>query len=182
MSRIGKRPIDIPENVSISFNNQILQVKGKHGILEQSIQEILNVDISNKKIIITRKEETDKAKELHGLTRALIQNMVLGVTNKFSRYLIAEGVGYKFQLDQADKKKVILSMGYSHPVVINLPEDITVTIESPTRISVSGIDKERVGLFAAKIRDVRPPEPYKGKGILYDGEKILRKVGKTGKK
>jgi large subunit ribosomal protein L6 len=178
MSRIGKRPIDIAENVSVSFNNRILQVKEKHGILEQSIQEILDIEINNKKIIVTRKEETDKAKELHGLTRALIQNMVLGVTNKFSRYLIAEGVGYKFQID---KKILILNIGFTHPIQFEIPSDLELKLESPTKLLISGISKEKVGFLAAKIRSVRPPEPYKGKGLLYEGEIVRRKAGKTGK-
>jgi large subunit ribosomal protein L6 len=182
MSRIGKKNIIIPTDVSLNIEGTNLSVMGKFGKLERKINENITLELLNNELRVSKKNDEKFSRSAQGLFCVLINNMILGVTKKFSKILIAEGVGYKFQLDQGDKKKVILSMGYSHPVVINLPEDITVTIESPTRISVSGIDKERVGLFAAKIRDVRPPEPYKGKGILYDGEKILRKVGKTGKK
>jgi len=178
MSRVGKRAIDIPETVSVSFQDKILTVKGKHGTLEQSIHDILNIEIINKKIIITRNEETDKAKEFHGLIRALVNNMVIGVTNKFSKSLIAEGVGYKFQID---KKTLILSVGFTHPIQFEIPSDLEIKLESPTKILITGINKEKVGFLAAKIRSVRPPEPYKGKGLLYDGEIVRRKAGKTGK-
>ena len=114
----------------------------------------------------------------HGLTRALIQNMIIGVNAKFSKILVAEGVGYKFQLD---KQRLILNMGYTHPIEFIIPSDLEIKAESPTKIIISGIDKEKVGFLAAKIREIRPPEPYKGKGIMYEGEKILRKAGKSGK-
>lgn len=178
MSRVGKRAIDIPETVSVTFNNQILTVKGKHGTLEQSIQEILDVEILTNKLIITRKEDTSKARELHGLLRALINNMVIGVTNKFSKSLIAEGVGYKFQIE---KKLLVLNVGFTHPIQFEIPSDLEIKVESPTKLLISGINKEKVGFLAAKIRAVRPPEPYKGKGLLYEGEIIRRKAGKTGK-
>jgi large subunit ribosomal protein L6 len=136
------------------------------------------VVIENNQIVITRTDETKKARAYHGLIRALVQNMVTGVHQQFTKNLIAEGVGYKFQVD---KTKLILSVGFSHPVEFEIPSDLSIKAESPTKLVISGIDKEKVGFLAAKIRDMRPPEPYKGKGLLYEGEKILRKAGKTGK-
>jgi large subunit ribosomal protein L6 len=178
MSRVGKKAIDIPKDVSITLNEEKISVKGKHGILERDFSNNLNVKLENNQIIITRIDDTKKSRELHGLIRALIQNMVKGVNEKFSKTLIAEGVGYKFQVD---KNNLILNVGFTHPVEFNIPSDLTVKLESPTKILISGVDKEKVGFLAAKVRDIRPPEPYKGKGILYDGEKIIRKAGKTGK-
>jgi large subunit ribosomal protein L6 len=178
MARIGKRPIEVPTNVSITFENQKIIVKGQHGVLEQLLSENIKVKVQDNEIIVTRIDETKKSRELHGLIRALIQNMVQGVDKKFSKVLIAEGVGYKFQLD---KKDLILNVGFSNPVKMEIPEDISVKIESPTKVVLSGISKERVGFVASKIRDIRPPEPYKGKGLMYEGEKIVRKAGKTGK-
>lgn len=178
MSRIGKKAIEIPKDVSIKLENGTLVVKGKHGSLERTVSDLLNFEITTDKIVITRKDETKKCRETHGLMRALVQNMVSGVSEKFSKTLVAEGVGYKFQVD---KTTLILSVGFTHPVEFAIPADLAIKQESPTKISISGIDKEKVGFLAAKIRDMRPPEPYKGKGILYDGEKIIRKAGKTGK-
>ena len=178
MSRIGKKVIDIPKDVTVTLNENKITVKGKHGILERDYSNVLNVEINEDKLAITRQDDTKKVKSYHGLIRALVQNMITGVNEKFIKTLIAEGVGYKFQVD---KTNLILSVGFSHPVEFSIPADISVKLESPTRILISGIDKEKVGFLASKIRDIRPPEPYKGKGILYDGEKIVRKAGKTGK-
>lgn len=178
MSRVGKKAIDIPKDVSITINQDKITVKGKNGTLERTLVDLLNYEIIETKIVITRKNETKNCRSLHGLMRALIQNMVTGVDEKFTKTLVAEGVGYKFQVEKA---KIILSVGFSHPVEFPIPPDLAIKAESPTKISISGIDKEKVGFLAAKIRDMRPPEPYKGKGILYDGEKVLRKAGKTGK-
>ena len=178
MSRIGKKVIDIPKDVTVTLNANKIIVKGKHGILERDYSNVLNVEINEDKLAITRQDDTKKVKSYHGLIRALVQNMITGVNEKFIKTLIAEGVGYKFQVD---KTNLILSVGFSHPVEFSIPSDISVKLESPTRILISGIDKEKVGFLASKIRDIRPPEPYKGKGILYDGEKIVRKAGKTGK-
>lgn len=178
MSRIGKKAIEIPKDVSIKLEKDKIIVKGKHGTLERSLSDILNFELIDQKLIITRKDETKKSREYHGLIRALIQNMVSGVDQKFTKTLIAEGVGYKFQME---KTNLILNVGFSHPVQFSIPADLSIKVESPTKISILGIDKEQVGFLAAKIRDMKPPEPYKGKGILYDGEKIIRKAGKTGK-
>ena len=178
MSRIGKKSIEIPKEVSIQLENEKIVVKGKHGSLERQILNNLKLEIIEKKLVITRNDDSKQSRSYHGLIRALVQNMVSGVDQKFSKTLIAEGVGYKFQVD---KTNLILSVGFSHPVEFAIPPDLTIKAESPTKLVISGIDKEKVGFLAAKIRDMRPPEPYKGKGILYEGEKILRKAGKTGK-
>jgi large subunit ribosomal protein L6 len=178
MSRIGKKAIDIPKDVSIKMENGNVIVKGKHGILEQNVLNILNVNQEENKLVITRNNDAKQTRAYHGLIRALLQNMVKGVTEKFSKTLIAEGVGYKFQVD---KNKLVVNAGFTHPVEFAIPEDLAIKVESPIKISITGIDKEKVGFLASKIHDVRPPEPYKGKGILYDGEKIIRKAGKTGK-
>jgi large subunit ribosomal protein L6 len=178
MSRVGKKPIDIPSDVSVTLVSDKVIIKGKHGVLEQPIINLLKLEIIQNRLHIFRKEETSRAREFHGLSRALIQNMINGVNNKFSKILIAEGVGYKFQLD---KKKLIVTVGFTHPVEFIIPDDLDIKVESPVKIAISGIDKEKVGFLAAKIREIRPPEPYKGKGILYDGEIVRRKAGKTGK-
>lgn len=178
MSRIGKKAIFIPKDVSVTLNDKEIIIKGKHGILKRLISNEVNVLIENNKIIVTISSNEKKSRELHGLNRALLQNMVKGVDEKFTKTLIAEGVGYRFQVE---KNNLNLSVGFSHPVQFQIPEDISIKLESNTKINISGIDRERIGLFAAKIRDMKPPEPYKGKGILYEGEKILRKAGKTGK-
>jgi large subunit ribosomal protein L6 len=178
MSRIGKKPIEIPANVSIAVENQNIKIKGKNGILEKSYSNNLIIDLSDNKLIISRIDETKQTKAYHGLIRALVQNMITGVDQTFSKTLIAEGIGYKFNLD---KKKLVLNVGFTHPVEFEIPQDLSIKLELATKITISGIDKEKVGFLAAKIRDIRPPEPYKGKGIMYDGEKIIRKAGKTGK-
>ena len=178
MSRIGNKVIEIPKDVSVQLENEKIIVKGKHGSLEREILNNLKLEITDKKLVITRNDDSKQSRSYHGLIRALVQNMVSGVDQKFSKTLIAEGVGYKFQVD---KTKLILSVGFSHPVEFEIPSDLSIKAESPTKLVISGIDKEKVGFLAAKIRDMRPPEPYKGKGLLYEGEKILRKAGKTGK-
>jgi len=178
MSRIGKKPIDIPKDVSITLEKNIIKVKGKHGSLERSILDNLNLSLGDNKLTITRLDDSKKSREYHGLIRALVQNMVSGVNDKFSKTLIAEGVGYKFQVD---KTKLILNVGFTHPVEFVIPPSLAIKQESPTKIIISGINKEEVGFLAAQVHDTRPPEPYKGKGLLYEGEKIIRKAGKTGK-
>ena len=178
MSRIGKKVIDIPNDVSITVTSEKITVIGKYVILEQTLLNLLKFEISDNKLAITRLNDTKQTRAYHGLIRALVQNMVTGVTQKFSKTLIAEGVGYKFQLD---KKILLVNVGYTHPIEFQIPTDLEIKTESPTKIAISGINKEKVGFLAAQIRDTRPPEPYKGKGILYDGEIIRRKAGKTGK-
>jgi large subunit ribosomal protein L6 len=178
MSRIGKKPIEIPKDISVVIENQKISVENKKGKLEKSFLNLIDVKFEENKISVTRFDENKKSKAYHGLFRALIQNMVSGITTQFSKTLVAEGIGYKFQLE---KKKLIVNVGYTHPIEFLIPEEIEIKLESNTRITIIGIEKEKVGLLASKIRDTRPPEPYKGKGIMYLGEKIIRKAGKTGK-
>jgi large subunit ribosomal protein L6 len=178
MSRIGKKPIELPKNVTLTYKDNQLIVKGKHGSLERNILNSLTLEIDNTTLFLKRQNDSKESKEYHGLMRALIQNMVLGVDKPYSKILIAEGVGYKFQIE---KNNLILNVGFTHPVKFLIPEELTVKIEANVKLIITGIDKEKVGFFAAEIRSVKPPEPYKGKGILYEGEKIIRKAGKTGK-
>jgi large subunit ribosomal protein L6 len=145
MSRIGKKAIDVPKDVSIQLENSLITVKGKHGTLQRTILDILNVNQESNKLIITRKEDSKKSREYHGLMRALVQNMVSGVNEKFSKTLIAEGVGYKFQVD---KNKLVVNAGFTHPVEFVIPSDLAIKVESPTKISIMGIDKEKVGFFS----------------------------------
>jgi large subunit ribosomal protein L6 len=178
MSRIGKKEIEIPKDVSVNIQNDNIIIKGKHGTLERAFLTGIQAEVKENRIIITRQDDLKKTRAFHGLLRALVQNMVLGVSEQFTKILIVEGVGYKFQVE---KKTLICSMGYSHPVEFQIPDDLSIKVESPTKIAISGIEKQRVGFLAAQIREIRPPEPYKGKGIRYEGEIILRKAGKTGK-
>jgi large subunit ribosomal protein L6 len=178
MSRIGKKPIDLPEEVFINLSPETISVKGKYGLLEQPMVNFLKIEIENKKVYITRIEDTAKAREFHGLLRAILQNMILGVTKKFSKILIAEGVGYKFQIE---KNFLVVNVGFTHPVKFEIPSDLEIKLESPIKVSITGINKQKVGFLAARVRDTKPPEPYKGKGILYEGEIVRRKAGKTGK-
>jgi len=178
MSRIGKKVINVPKDVLVTLNQDKVTVKGKHGTLERLFQNNLTVKLEEDKLVLTRNDETKQTRAYHGLMRALMQNMVTGVAEKFSKTLIAEGVGYKFQVE---KTNLIVNVGYTHPIEFNISKDLAVKLETPTKVTISGIDKEQVGFLAAQVRDTRPPEPYKGKGILYDGEKIRRKAGKTGK-
>jgi large subunit ribosomal protein L6 len=178
MSRVGKKVIEIPKDVSVVITDTKINVKGKHGSLEREIKDLVTLSLEDNQLFVKRINDEKKTRSYHGLMRALIQNMITGVDQLFTKTLIAEGVGYKFQ---AEKTKLIINVGFTHPVEFQIPNDITVKQEGPTKIHISGIDREKVGLLASKIRDMRPPEPYKGKGILYDGEKIIRKAGKTGK-
>ena len=177
MSRIGKLPVDIPENVTIDLaDNNLLTVKGPKGELKKQFSDKMNLSIENNQLKVTIQEENKFSHSLHGLTRSLIFNMVEGVTTGYSKKLEIVGVGYKAEMKG---KKLLLTIGYSHPIILGVSEDITIQTPSPTEIIVSGIDKELVGLVAAKIRSFRKPEPYKGKGIKYSGEHIRRKAGKT---
>jgi large subunit ribosomal protein L6 len=178
MSRIGKKLIDIPANVTVTIEKEKITTKGPYGILEKSFSDCVEIEKNENKITITRKNDTKQSRAYHGLSRALIQNMIFGVNEKFSKTLIAEGIGYKFQVSN---QNLILNMGFTHPVEFLIPDDLNIKLESPTKILISGIDKEKVGFLSAKVRAIRPPEPYKGKGIMYEGEKIIRKAGKSGK-
>jgi large subunit ribosomal protein L6 len=180
MSRIGKQPIVVPSGVEVKLtegNN--ITVKGPKGTLARKLVDDMNIAVEATQIIVTRPSDLKRHKALHGLTRTLINNMVIGVTEGYTKNLEINGVGYRAA---KNGNKLNLTLGYSHPVEMTDPEGITSTVEGTTKISVSGIDKEKVGQYAAEIRDKRRPEPYKGKGIKYDTETIRRKVGKTGKK
>ncbi|WP_322907997.1 50S ribosomal protein L6 [Paenibacillus campi] len=179
MSRIGRKPIEVPSGVEVSLNNTTLTVKGPKGSLSREVHQDMKVVIEGNVITIERPSDNKLHRSLHGTTRSVVSNMVSGVTTGFSKALELVGVGYR-----ASKSgdKIVLNVGYSHPVEITPEAGIEFDVPSNTRIVVNGIDKERVGAYAAKIRSVREPEPYKGKGIKYEGERILRKEGKAGKK
>jgi large subunit ribosomal protein L6 len=179
MSRIGKLPIEIPKGVKISYTDFDLKVEGPKGSLSRRIMSGVSITLTEKAISIIRDNDSIKSRSAHGLTRTLIDNMVTGVTNGFQTALEINGVGYRAEL----KGEVLnLSLGYSHPINFQLPKGITVEVDKMTKVLVKGIDKELVGQTAAKIRAFRGPEPYKGKGVKYADETILRKAGKTGKK
>lgn len=180
MSRIGRLPIDVPSGVEIKIeDNNKVTVKGPKGTLVKELPVEMDIKVENNQVVVTRPNDLKKMKSLHGLTRTLINNMVIGVTEGYKKVLEINGVGYR---GQKQGKKLTLSLGYSHPVEMEDPEGIEVTMEGQNLIIVSGIDKEKVGQYAAEIREKRKPEPYKGKGIKYQDEVIRRKVGKTGKK
>ena len=179
MSRIGKLPISIPQGVKITLEESVLKAVGPKGTLSRRIMDGVSVAVEEKNVLVTRDDDSIKSRSAHGLTRTLINNMVIGVTNGFETLLEITGVGYRAE---AKENILNLSLGYSHPINFQLPEGITVAVEKMTKISVKGIDKELVGQTAAKIRSFRGPEPYKGKGVRYANETILRKAGKTGKK
>lgn len=179
MSRIGKLPIEIPKGVKISYTDSNLQVAGPKGTLSRTIMPGVSIELNDTTISVLRKDDGIKARSAHGLTRTLINNMVTGVTKGFETALEINGVGYRAEL-KGDFLN--LSLGYSHPINFQLPKGINVEVDKMTKIVVKGVDKELVGQTAAKIRDFRGPEPYKGKGVKYADETILRKAGKTGKK
>ena len=180
MSRIGKRPVPIPKGVKVSVvDERLVKVNGPKGSLERELPDYVGVSCDEQNVHVRTLEESRAARERHGLTRSLIANMVDGVSKGFEIKLEITGVGYRAQMQG---RNLILSMGYSHPVEIVPPEGIQISVEKNTQVTVGGVDKEVVGNVAAKIRSVRPPEPYKGKGIRYSGEQIRRKAGKSGKK
>ena len=180
MSRIGRMPIAIPAGVTVDIaENNNVTVKGPKGTLSRTLAPEMEIKIEDGHVVVSRPNDLKKMKSLHGLTRTLIHNMVVGVTEGYTKKLEVNGVGYRAQ---KQGKTLVLSLGYSHPVEMVDPEDVTTTLEGQNIIVVSGIDKEKVGQYAAEIRDKRRPEPYKGKGIKYVDEVIRRKVGKTGKK
>lgn len=177
MSRIGKKPIEIPKGVEVKVDGYKVSVKGPKGELEKSFNQGMAISVKDNQIIVLRPNDQVKNRSLHGLVRSLINNMVIGVTEGYTKSLELQGVGYR-----ASKKgnDLVISVGYSHPVEVTPPEGIDVDVPSNTEINISGIDKQKVGQFAAQIRSIREPEPYKGKGIRYKGEYVRRKVGKTG--
>jgi large subunit ribosomal protein L6 len=175
MSRIGKRPIELPASVSVSLSPGRVMVNGPLGELTQDVPARMKIEQSEGVITVTRPTERGDDRALHGLTRTLIANMVEGVTKGFEKRLQLQGVGYRAALQGSDLR---LDVGYSHPVVIKAPQGISFEVPTPTEVLVKGVAKQQVGQIAAEVRKVRPPEPYKGKGIRYEGEYVRRKVGK----
>jgi large subunit ribosomal protein L6 len=175
MSRIGKQPIPVPDGVTVEIEPELVRVKGPRGELSERVARDLAVEQQNGEIVVTRPSERGEHRALHGLTRSLIANMVQGVTEGFEKRLEIQGVGYRAQLRGANLE---LALGYSHPVPVEAPEGIEFEVPAPTEVIVRGISKQAVGEIAAQIRKKRPPEPYKGKGIRYRGEHVVRKVGK----
>ena len=178
MSRIGKLPITIPGNVEVNYTESEITVKGKFGVLTIQLPEVIILHQENQILKVKLKTETKKVRALHGLYRTLINNMIIGVSEQFDLTLELKGVGYRAVVQG---KEIVLSLGYSHPVKIEIPEKISVEIVKNTTINLKSCDKELLGLFASNIRSWRQPEPYKGKGILYKNEQILRKAGKSAK-
>jgi large subunit ribosomal protein L6 len=175
MSRIGKQPIAVPDGVEITVEPELVRVKGPKGELAERVSRDIGVEQQNGELLVTRPTDRGEHRALHGLTRSLIFNMVEGVTNGYEKRLEIQGVGYRAQLQG---RRLVLALGYSHPVELEAPEGIDFEVPIPTRIVVRGISKQVVGEVAANIRKQRPPEPYKGKGIRYEGEYVARKVGK----
>lgn len=179
MSRIGKLPVAVPAGVEVTIDGQHVSVKGPKGTLEHTVSEPITVERDEDgSLLVKRPDDERESRSLHGLTRTLVNNLVVGVTDGYTKKLEIYGVGYRVQAKGSDLE---FALGYSHPVKIEAPEGITFSVESPTKFSVSGIDKQKVGQTAAVIRKLRRPDPYKGKGLRYEGERIRRKVGKTGK-
>jgi len=176
VSRIGKKPIEIPKGVTVKLNGHNLKVKGPKGELEDNFHKSMKIEVKEDEIIVTRPNDLKENKALHGLTRALIQNMVQGVTEGYQKNLDIVGVGYRAEMKGTN---LLMNIGYSHPIYFMPPEGINIQTPAPTQISVSGIDRQLVGMVASKIRSIRKPEPYKGKGIKYSDEQIQRKAGKT---
>ena len=179
MSRIGRMPITVPAGVTVDIKDHLVTVKGPKGTLSQAIHPAMTVALEDGVINVTRPNDEKQNRSLHGLTRTLVNNMIVGVTEGFKKELEVNGVGYRVQ---KQGKQLVMNLGYSHQVIMPETEDIQIDVPNPNQIIVKGIDKQKVGQFAAEVRGKRPPEPYKGKGIKYDYEVIRRKEGKTGAK
>lgn len=179
MSRIGRKPISLPKGVEIMIDGSLISVKGSKGTLEMQVMPQINVSQEDANLIVTRQSEIKTVRAAHGMTRAILNNMVTGVNSGFEKVLEIVGVGYRAQMQG---KNLVLSLGFSHPVELVPPEGIEFACESPIKIVVRGIDRQLVGQVASNIRGYRPPEPYKGKGIRYSGEYVIRKAGKAGAK
>jgi len=180
MSRIGRMPIAIPAGVEVNVSEgNVVTVKGPKGTLTRTIVSTIGVEVSNGQILVTRQNDAKEQRSLHGLSRALINNMVVGVTEGFKKELDVNGVGYRVAVENG---KLVMNLGFSHQVFMDQPEGITIEVPNPNKIVINGMDKQQVGQFAADVRKKRPPEPYKGKGIKYSDEVIRRKEGKTGAK
>ena len=180
MSRIGKLPVKLPQGVDVKVENNVVTVKGPKGTLTQKVNDQMGIKIENGELIVSRPNDEKEFRAMHGLYRALIHNMVTGVTAGFTKNLELVGVGYRAQAD--NPSQLTINIGFSHPVVVKAPEHVTFATPNPNKISVSGIDKQVVGEIAAEIRAIRKPEPYHGKGIRYEGEYVRHKEGKSGKK
>ena len=178
MSRIGRKPINIPAGVEVKIDGSCVTVKGPKGTLSQTFQPSMNIAVEGAEIVVTRPNDEKQNRALHGLTRTLINNMVFGVTEGFKKELDVNGVGYRVQ---KQGKNLVMNLGFSHQVVVSETEDIKIEVPAPNKIIILGADKQKVGQFAAEVREKRPPEPYKGKGIKYVDEVVRRKEGKTGK-
>ena len=178
MSRIGRKPINIPAGVEVKIDGSCVTVKGPKGTLSQTFQPSMNIAVEGAEIVVTRPNDEKQNRALHGLTRTLINNMVIGVTDGFKKELDVNGVGYRVQ---KHGKNLVMNLGFSHQVVVSETEDIKIEVPAPNKIIIIGADKQKVGQFAAEVREKRPPEPYKGKGIKYVDEVVRRKEGKTGK-
>jgi len=178
MSRIGNTPVKVPKGVKVTFANELMTVEGPKGKLTQKYHPVITFENKGEEIIVSRANEEKQTKSFHGLYRNLLNNMVTGVSNGFSKSLVITGVGYRAEIQG---KLLVMSLGYSSDIYVGIPEGITITADGG-KVTVSGIDKQRVGEIAAQIRKLRPPEPYKGKGVRYEDERIRRKVGKSGVK
>ena len=178
MSRIGRKPINIPAGVEVKVDGSVVTVKGPKGTLTQKFNSKMNIAVEGTEIIVTRPDDTKESKSLHGLTRTLIANMVTGVTEEFKKELEVNGVGYRVAKQGTE---LVMTLGYSHQVKVSETADIKIDVPAPNKIIIHGPDKQKVGQFAAEVREKRPPEPYKGKGIKYVDEVIRRKEGKAGK-
>ena len=178
MSRIGRKPINIPAGVEVKIDGSCVTVKGPKGTLSQTFQPSMNIAVEGAEIVVTRPNDEKQNRALHGLTRTLINNMVIGVTEGFKKELDVNGVGYRVQ---KQGKNLVMNLGFSHQVGVSETEDIKIEVPAPNKIIILGADKQKVGQFAAEVREKRPPEPYKGKGIKYVDEVVRRKEGKTGK-
>lgn len=179
MSRIGKRPISVPDGAKVSIDGQRVSVEGSKGTLEHTVPEPIRVSQDEDgSLMVTRPDDERANRSLHGLTRTLVNNLVVGVTDGYEKRMEINGVGYRVQAKGNDLE---FSLGYSHPVTISAPQGVSFAVESATKFTVKGIDKQQVGQTAAVIRKLKRPDPYKGKGVYYEGERIRRKVGKTGK-
>lgn len=178
MSRIGRKPVNIPAGVDVKLENGVITVKGPKGTLTRTVHPNMTVTIEENVLTVTRPNDEKENRALHGLTRSLIANMVEGVTNGFKKELEVNGVGYRVQ---KQGKNLVMNLGYSHQVTMSDTDDITIEVPAPNKIIILGADKQKVGQFAAQVREKRPPEPYKGKGIKYVDEHIRRKEGKAGK-
>ena len=178
MSRVGMAPVEIPSGVDLTVDGSTVRVKGPKGELSRTFHERVKIEVEDSRAVVTRVDESRMSRSLHGLSRTLLANMVTGVVNGYQKELTVVGVGYRAQLRGSG---LVMQLGFSHPVEIDAPEGITFESPQPTRIVIKGIDKQQVGQVAAEIRRIRPPEPYKGKGIRYNDEKVRRKAGKAGR-